>query len=323
MASDYYFTKDGKQYGPVSALQLRRLADTGRLQPTDRVREDGTDGWVAAAIVKGLFPTAPPGSNAASVIPVLNEPTTAGRAEAVVQAVPVEEVVEAQLVMEAGPVEERRPKPRGQVSSDFAEALKALALNPVGGLPEAYARLGKTGALVMGLACSVVFVLCLVLFVYVAPSLLAGSMGVGADSRNMPSTRLPGSSSSSSTASEEAKALFKVAALGAVFPLGLFLGSLGFRKLFQAWGELEADVFLAGVTLAPVALFLLIACLGIRVAEVNLAFFLFTSCLSTLIPYGGFTRLHGLSGGAGVLAVSGTMFLICLILDVLMRWVLF
>jgi hypothetical protein len=322
MASDYYFTKDGKQYGPVSAVQLRKLADTGRLQPTDKVRKEGMDGWVAAAIVKGLFPTPPPPPNAPNVSPAPSQPAAAGSGEAVVEAVPVDEVVEAQLVME-GPVEERRAKPQGQVSSDFAEAVKALVRNPVGGLPEAYARLGKTGALVTGLVCSLIFILCLILFVYVVPSLLVGSVGAGADTRSTPSHRLLGSSSSSSTTVEEVKALFKVAALGLVFPVGLFLGSLGFRKLFQGWGELEGDVFLAGVTLVPVALFLLIGCLGIRVVEVNLAFALFTACLFTLIPYGGFTRLHGLSEGAGVLAVSGTLFLIYLVVDILVRWVLF
>lgn len=64
MATAWYVERAGEQpVGPLSASQLKRLADDGKLKPTDRVRKD--DGaWVAAASVKGLFSAA--GAPAAS-----------------------------------------------------------------------------------------------------------------------------------------------------------------------------------------------------------------------------------------------------------------
>ena len=42
--------------GPFSAQQLRQLAGSGLLHPTALVAVEGTDQWVQAAKVKGLYP---------------------------------------------------------------------------------------------------------------------------------------------------------------------------------------------------------------------------------------------------------------------------
>jgi hypothetical protein len=61
MANDWFYTQQGKASpAPVSAAQLKQLADAGRLQPTDLVWQVGMAGWVAAAGIKGLFPYKPP-----------------------------------------------------------------------------------------------------------------------------------------------------------------------------------------------------------------------------------------------------------------------
>lgn len=52
---EWYYAKDGKQEGPVSAAQLRQLASAGKLEPTDMVFKIGSKDWVEAATVSGLF----------------------------------------------------------------------------------------------------------------------------------------------------------------------------------------------------------------------------------------------------------------------------
>jgi hypothetical protein len=61
MATDWFYTRHGRAApAPVSAAQLKQLADAGQLQPTDLVWQEGMAGWVTAAAIKGLFPYKPP-----------------------------------------------------------------------------------------------------------------------------------------------------------------------------------------------------------------------------------------------------------------------
>lgn len=56
MASEWYYTINGQQAStPVSTSQLKQLAATGQLQPTDLVWQEGMANWVAASSIKGLF----------------------------------------------------------------------------------------------------------------------------------------------------------------------------------------------------------------------------------------------------------------------------
>ncbi len=58
--SEWYFSIHGEQFGPVSSKELRQMAATGRLKPSDLVWRPGLKTWVPAARIKGLFPS-PPG----------------------------------------------------------------------------------------------------------------------------------------------------------------------------------------------------------------------------------------------------------------------
>jgi hypothetical protein len=53
--SKWYYDHAGQTGGPVSVSQLRDLAASGDLQPSDRVRKEDMDRWVKARAVKGLF----------------------------------------------------------------------------------------------------------------------------------------------------------------------------------------------------------------------------------------------------------------------------
>jgi hypothetical protein len=62
---DWYYAKDNKQFGPVNAVELKRLSQTGELRPEDLVWTEGMKEWSPARKVKGLFEEEPAGAKAA------------------------------------------------------------------------------------------------------------------------------------------------------------------------------------------------------------------------------------------------------------------
>lgn len=62
MAELWYFTCEGKQMEPVTSAELKQLAVTGFLRPTDMVWKEGMAQWVKAGGIKGLFPPGTPTS---------------------------------------------------------------------------------------------------------------------------------------------------------------------------------------------------------------------------------------------------------------------
>jgi hypothetical protein len=55
MATLWYFESDGKEHGPISAAALKRMAEVGRLQPSDLVWKEGSDDRRKALAIQGLF----------------------------------------------------------------------------------------------------------------------------------------------------------------------------------------------------------------------------------------------------------------------------
>ena len=67
MAAEWHYSKDGKKIGPISAQELKSLADSGGLLPTDLVWKEGMSEWKQAGSINGLFlagqrPKVPPAS---------------------------------------------------------------------------------------------------------------------------------------------------------------------------------------------------------------------------------------------------------------------
>jgi hypothetical protein len=56
----WYYAKDGKQVGPVTSDELRKLASSDELRREDLVWLEGTPNWVSAGSVTGLFAEAAP-----------------------------------------------------------------------------------------------------------------------------------------------------------------------------------------------------------------------------------------------------------------------
>lgn len=58
---EWYLARDGKQHGPLTEVEMRKLAELGHLRPTDLVWRQGLPNWMAAATLPELArPVAPP-----------------------------------------------------------------------------------------------------------------------------------------------------------------------------------------------------------------------------------------------------------------------
>jgi uncharacterized protein YbjT (DUF2867 family) len=92
--AQWYYLKNGQQHGHISSEQLKQLAASGQLQPTDLVWKEGMKQKVEASKIKGLFvesqapappsapsspqPVAPIASPSTAVIPTLWNPIGVG-----------------------------------------------------------------------------------------------------------------------------------------------------------------------------------------------------------------------------------------------------
>jgi len=57
MAQEWHYAKGEDRHGPVSFEQLKELAESGELQPSDLVWQKGMEEWQPAKTVEGLFRT--------------------------------------------------------------------------------------------------------------------------------------------------------------------------------------------------------------------------------------------------------------------------
>lgn len=64
MAHEWYVQHGGKQYGPMSPSNLKKLAAEGRISPVTQVRLGAEGAWVPASKVQGLFAAAKAPSSA-------------------------------------------------------------------------------------------------------------------------------------------------------------------------------------------------------------------------------------------------------------------
>jgi len=56
----WYYARDEQRFGPVSTVELKRLAERHAITPDDLVWREGMADWVEASQVKGLFQPTPP-----------------------------------------------------------------------------------------------------------------------------------------------------------------------------------------------------------------------------------------------------------------------
>ena len=56
MADQWYYSGNGQRRGPVSEEELKQLAASGQLKPTDKVWRKGMASWATASTIEGLIP---------------------------------------------------------------------------------------------------------------------------------------------------------------------------------------------------------------------------------------------------------------------------
>ena len=83
MSDQWYYSEHGQRRGPVSAGELKQLACTGKLKPTDLVWKQGLASWRAASEVAGLFP--PSISDEPPPLPLDGSPPTLAESEQLTQ----------------------------------------------------------------------------------------------------------------------------------------------------------------------------------------------------------------------------------------------
>lgn len=67
---EWFYAQGDKQQGPVTATEIKALADAGKLKPDDLVWREGMDEWIAARRVKGLFESEAPAAAAPAAPPI-------------------------------------------------------------------------------------------------------------------------------------------------------------------------------------------------------------------------------------------------------------
>jgi len=55
VSQEWYYSVNGDRQGPITAAELKKLAEGGTLKPTDLVWKDGMGDWAQAKTIKGLF----------------------------------------------------------------------------------------------------------------------------------------------------------------------------------------------------------------------------------------------------------------------------
>src|SRR5262245_33142847 len=95
MVAEWYCEIEGKEHGPLTAVQLKQLATSGRLQPAHPIWKNGMHKKVPAKAVKGLF-----GRPAAVTAVADDEIVETDVVEEIVEGDVIEEIVEAVDVVE-------------------------------------------------------------------------------------------------------------------------------------------------------------------------------------------------------------------------------
>jgi hypothetical protein len=159
-------------------------------------------------------------------------------------------------------------------SPDARSAFKILATNPVGGLSAAFENLGPQRGLVVGIVFGAVFVLSCVLAGYRLKSAFPVQVSLGA------------------------AFYFKAFALTLVPFASLLAANSAARMLFRRHGSWEHDCFIAGASVVPMSLPVLVDCV-VGIGENPIVFTLlvtiFAASLACLILFAGLTQIYRIS----------------------------
>jgi TM2 domain-containing membrane protein YozV len=77
VSQEWYYSVNGDRQGPITAAELKKLAEAGTLKATDLVWKDGMADWAQAKTIKGLFGGGGSGSAAPSTGRASEQPARA------------------------------------------------------------------------------------------------------------------------------------------------------------------------------------------------------------------------------------------------------
>lgn len=325
MTAQWYYAIDDEEGGPITAQELKKLADSGKLKPTDQVWKDGMPDWVNAGTLKNLCPPQAAASsapvepvqerNTASVTPAGEVKREAASPaddddELEIEAphqrpadlhVPPTDVAMESLADDkkrrrkekladddyddAFELGEQYKKVASQASKDAVSAFKTMLKNPVGGLAEAFAQLGSTQAIAVGVVFMVIFSACFFVGMnFLKPAITGTLLGTFGASGFV--------------------AFIKIGILSVLAPLGMLAGCAASRALFKGQGGFPSDVFLAGAALLPLAAFILVdGLLSTQMGELAGIAMIFAACTTVLMLYSGSTRIHTTPENVATVAV--------------------
>lgn len=206
-------------------------------------------------------------------------------------------------------------------SQDAVQALKVLALDPVGGLPKSVHLFDEGRALIVGAIFGVVYALAMMLAAArgagMLPGMGMGGMGAGSmTAEQLEALRALGGITPPSTFSIMMKALLAGLVFAAVI-IGVYAGA---RLVFKGVGSLATDVYCAGSSLLPWTVFLIVATLlGGANFEINILVMLFALTYSILMLFTGFSKVANISEGKAALAVPIMLAVSFYLLSVVIR----
>jgi hypothetical protein len=186
-------------------------------------------------------------------------------------------------IVSAGPARSAAGGALKAAGADALRALRSLAGNPIGALAPAYAELGDARALRAGTALGAGSLACFLLggYLLLPPFVkedLFEFLGFGG--------------------------VLKCLAFASVPFVTVAAGSAAMRKVMGGANALGGDVFVAGASLLPVSLCVLLAgLLGLGNAEAVGLLAVFALCTATSMLFAGYTRVGKLGDRAGALAV--------------------
>ena len=268
--ANFWYESNGEQKGPVPASELKQMAASGQLRPTDMIWREGQPDWVAAGSVKGLFPTAAPGSPPP---PSSDRPFTQGM---------------------YGPAPDLRQATAAakEASQQAVGAAKLLLNDPIGGIAKAYESLGPTRALPVGI------VFLAVLFVIHLLAQIFGAMNLD----SLTGGRNSGGFNFKNYLWSLVAVLLFVATLIGVCTLVRIKSN---PKL-----AFSADIFLVGTSLLPLGLSILAFGLfnsilrpNIFLVLVDMSVLIFGFTLTVFLLFSGVTKIHQVTERAATIWV--------------------
>jgi len=172
--AEFYYLIGEDRHGPISAAKLKSLAGDGTIFPDTKICKAGMDKWIPAAVVKGLFPTAPtpPKAKAPTIPPpprpVAEQKTPPPQTTTPEPAPPIPESPVAEIASETLPPSQDVPSPEAvpvaedatPVSDPSASTTTPAPTAPQKKRPWLTIIFGSlAGLLIVGMACTIAFLI--------------------------------------------------------------------------------------------------------------------------------------------------------------------